>query len=56
MIPHRSFQIEIASSRSEIYEKVLEVHLKWVASLEEDLKRRDLRLMQWQWIFTLIIW
>ena len=42
MIPHRSFQIEIASSRSEIYEKGSRSPSKVeFASLEEDLKRRD---------------
>lgn len=42
LIPHRSFQIEIASSRSEIYEKGSRSPSKVeFASLEEDLKRRD---------------
>ena len=42
LIPHRDFQIEVASSRSESYENDSRSPKKVVfTSLEEDLKRRD---------------
>ena len=42
LIPHRDFQIEVASSRSESYENDSRSPKKvFFTSLEEDLKRRD---------------
>ena len=42
LIPHRNFQIEVASSRSELYDNDSRSPTKVIfTSLEEDLKRRD---------------